>query len=514
MASEEYEPGDKVKYSGVYRVIHDRKHIEPHDVTIWRAAESGVALALAMVLPHPTWASPRGLRHPRSRPAIMSRGIAPREQDAVEHAPCAVRRNVLTYHGGALVQNPDVFLLFWGSQWSNDAAHIAAKNSLIAMYQAIGTSDFACAWREYGVSAEPLGNGTYSGSYVIGAAPPNPLDDSMIQSQIVAEVAAGHAPPRTDDRIYVVVPPSGVPVSAGGETGCGGSNFTFCGYHDSFERAGAFRYAVLPFPCTVPGQGTCFVDPAEDVSQAFQVVGSHELTETVTDPDNSPGGWFSDRTGDENADICASDACVDTITSGIVSFAVNPAWSNLAKGCITSIPCVPAPIECTDPSPGACSPGKGTTSACSLEFLVDPNLTLRRSSGLPTSIVSCTDGQTLCDFDATASQCTFHVAACLNNQDPRLSCSLTTVRSIGVVQPSANDPVASLLLAGLQNVDPASAGNIAGNTLTYTPAAATPNACTSYMDVIVPAGAKSKIRLLLDTSSGTASSGLFLICNP
>ncbi|MGH3426575.1 MAG: hypothetical protein ACRD3Q_21975, partial [Terriglobales bacterium] len=95
--------------------------------------------------------------------------------------------------------------------------------------------------------------------------------------------------------------------------------------------------------CTVPGQGTCFVDLSENVSEAFQVVGSHELTETVTDPDSTPGGWFNDRTGDENADICAADACVGTVSSVMETFSVNPAWSNLAKGCITSVPCPPQP---------------------------------------------------------------------------------------------------------------------------------------------------------------------------
>lgn len=477
---------------------------------LWKAA--ALLCTVGAFLPGAAAARPRGLRRPRSRPAAVSPG--PASPDAVAHSPCTVHRESLTYHGGALVESPDAFLLFWGSQWNSDAAHIAAKNSLIAMFQAIETSGFACAWREYGVTGAPLGNGTYAGSYVISSAPPNPLDDAVIRSEIVAQVGAGHAPPRTDNRIYFVVPASGVVVSAGGETGCGGVNFTFCGYHDSFDGGGAFRYAVLPFPCSVSGFGTCFVDPSEDVSTAFQVVGSHELTETVTDPDTSPGGWFSDRTGEENADICAGDACVDSVTSGLVSFAVNPAWSNLAKGCITSVPFPPQPIGCTDSSPGACSPGKGSAAACEVEFLVDPNLTLKRGSGLPTGTVTCTDGQTLCDFDATPGQCTFHVAACLNSQDPRLSCSLAAIDQLRVLRPSAGDPVAGALLASLQNADPASTGSVSGDTIAYMPAAATPNACTGYMNVVVAAGAKTKIRLLADTASGSAASGVILICKP
>ena len=479
---------------------------------IRHAVGFAVTLGLALAAATPAHAVRRGAFKPQlTAPAAAGRAAT---EDSVGHAPCTVKRGVLTYHGGALVQHPDVFVLFWGPQWNSDAAHIAAKNSLIAMFQVIGTSDFACAWREYGVNGEPLGSGTYNGSYVIPSAPPNPLDDSVIQSRIVTEVLAGHAPARTDDRVYVVVPPSGVPVSAGGETGCGGSNFTFCGYHNDFTSGGAFRYAVLPYPCTA-GQGTCFVDPSQDVSKALQVVGSHELTETVTDPDTEPGGWFSDRTGDENADICAGVECVDSVTEGTETFSVNPAWSNLAKGCITSVPCPPQPIGCTDPAPGACAAGSGTTASCEVEFLVDPNLTLKKRTGMPTNTVSCTDGQTLCDFDTVAGQCTFHVATCLNSQDPRLpQCSTQPIHSIAVLRPTSGDPISATLLAALKTADGASTGSIGGTSISYTPAAATPNACTGYMSVVIPAGEKRKIQVVAQTTAGTAVSSLKLSCQP
>jgi len=30
----EYKPGDTVKSSGIYQVVHDQKHTEPHEVTV------------------------------------------------------------------------------------------------------------------------------------------------------------------------------------------------------------------------------------------------------------------------------------------------------------------------------------------------------------------------------------------------------------------------------------------------------------------------------------------------
>jgi hypothetical protein len=74
--------------------------------------------------------------------------------------------------------------------------------------------------------------------------------------------------------------------------------------------------------------------------------------------------------------------------------------------------------------------------------------------------------------------------------------------------------VAAVLLAGLQHADSNSSGSIDGDTIAYTPAAATPNACTGYMNVVVPSGAKGKIRLLMHTAAGAATSGVILICQP
>lgn len=33
MATQQYKPGDEVSKSGIYRVIHDTNHAEPHEVT-------------------------------------------------------------------------------------------------------------------------------------------------------------------------------------------------------------------------------------------------------------------------------------------------------------------------------------------------------------------------------------------------------------------------------------------------------------------------------------------------
>jgi hypothetical protein len=513
--------------------------------TATRAAVIGFTVVLLAVS---AGAVPRGKRPPRSVPEIAqpqraARSIATASgatligasnTDGVDRLgpPCRPRRDMLAYHGGDLVTNPDVFVIFWGSQWQNDQEHLDAKATLLSFFQQVGTSTYACTWNEYGVAGMPYGSeGLHNpAAEIISTAPPSPLSDLQIQQRIVSEVGAGNAPPRTDDMVYVVVPPKGVPVDAGGETGCGGSNFIFCGYHDSFLHGGGrFRYAVLPFPCN-QGGFTCFIDPTNDAGQALQSVGSHELGETVTDPDAPPvglSGWFSDRTGEENGDICADITCGADLSIGVV----NSLWSNLAKGCVAGVPCAPPqPIGCTGSAPGLCVAGTAKGRQCAFEWLVDPNLT-RASGALPGGVVTCADGQPFCDFDGAADgKCVFHVAACLNSVDPRVSCTPTSIGSVKLTQPSLTsaNPTdtanATTIVMNLKDVDPAATGTVTGSQIDYAPlpGAQTHNACTGFLDISVPTrtvGTRTVrgvrgFGVLLHTAAGITHNRLTLICNP
>lgn len=502
------------------------------------AGRRGVAWPAALLLAItlitlPAGATPRGLRPPR--PSRREAAINASQHDVASSLDsigrpglsCSVRSDVLTYHSGSLVANADVFLLFWGAEWQTDQTHLATAQDVITLYQQIGTTGYACSWNEYSVIDQPIGLSTYHGAEVIPSEPPNPLADQTIRDTIVAEVAAGHAPAATDNTVYVVLPPSGVPVDIGGQTGCGGTNFIFCGYHDSFRRNGTlFRYEVLPFPCDSQG-GSCFFDPQDDPGRSLQEVGSHELAETVTDPDGD--GWNSDRTGDEIADICASSGCDADLVAGQQTLLVNSLWSNLAKGCVDSVPCSPGPVECTDTSPGSCVPGKGAAGGCALEWLVYPNLTFKAATDLPGAQVSCADGQPFCDLDGKADgQCTFQVAACLNSDDPRETCTGATITSVKLSSPlpTSRKPTDSMnaqtILTALSSVDPSVTATVTGAKVLYSPASARPNACTNFFNVVVPVrsvglrtlAGKRSISPMLQTNAGRGSNRLTLTCNP
>ncbi len=73
---------------------------------------------------------------------------------------------------------------------------------------------------------------------------------------------------------------------------------------------------------------------------------------------------------------------------------------------------------CDGPSP--CVPGKGSGKTdCLIEWLVTP--APPDVGGFPTGTIECTDGDPSCDADGNADgECTFSVAACVNNADTRL----------------------------------------------------------------------------------------------
>lgn len=486
----------------------------------------------------PAGATPRGLLPPRALQSAngtdQSQAESSRREDGVGRPSpaCAPRSDVLSYHNGDLVANADVFVLFWGPEWQSDAEHISTAQDVITLYQQIGTTGYACAWREYALPHQPINPSTYGGSEVIPTEPPSPLLDQTIHDQIVAEVDAGRAPAPTDDTVYVVLPPRGVPVDLFGATGCGGDRFVFCGYHGSFRRTSndraRFRYAVLPFPCSAP-EGTCFFDRPGEAGRSLQVVGSHELAELVTDPDSGGdtgnGGWYSDRTGSENADICQSRSCQADIPVGQQTVLVNSLWSNLAKGCVDSVPCPAPPVECSDAAPGACVPSHGTAGGCAFEWLVYPNLTLG-AAGMPGARVTCADGQPFCDIDnASDGQCTFQVAACLNSSDPRVQCTSAATESVKLNSPrlTSRNPTdsanAQTILMALSSVDPGATGTLTGAKISYSPVAAMPNACTNFFEIAVPVRSSTRagrrtISPILQTDAGPASNRLTLICKP
>jgi hypothetical protein len=202
---------------------------------------------------------------------------------------------LLAYHGGKLLQNVEVTLIYWGSAWANDPL----RTSLDEFFAFVLTSPLIEQLAEYG----PIGHGKLVQSLWLGNnEPPNPVDDTQIQFELQTLISQGTVGAPTSNSLYFVFTPSGTTVTIQGQSSCQ----DFCGYHNF---VGNIVYAVDPYD-DCPG---CQFVPG-DLVGSTTVPASHELCEAITDP--FLNGWFDDGTGEEIGDICAGQTKVLNASSG------------------------------------------------------------------------------------------------------------------------------------------------------------------------------------------------------
>ena len=205
----------------------------------------------------------------------------------------------VTYHGGPVVKSANsnnVYVNRPASHWGNPAKFLTdlQKSAFVqTIDQYIGTT----GKNRYGVGLsstisypifEPLGN------------------NDLVR--IVHAAAAAHG--SGYGHIYHVFLPKGVdfcdPTGA-----CYSpdnlSTFAFCAFHGSvqFTDIGHVLFSLEPYQ-NVPGCGTSQPSPNGAVVDSTNSVLSHELFETITDPDGT--GWWAQNSlatlGEEIADLC------------------------------------------------------------------------------------------------------------------------------------------------------------------------------------------------------------------
>ena len=151
----------------------------------------------------------------------------------------------LTYRGGALLQNVEVFTIFWGKQWATAASAKALMTKINQFFTDIVTSALIDQLAEYNVVGKKIGHGKFVGSKVITAnAPSGSISDSQIAKQLGQWISGKVVPMNNKNSLYFVYVDPGVVSIMGGSKSCQ----NYCGYHNN---AGARYYAVMPYPgCT------------------------------------------------------------------------------------------------------------------------------------------------------------------------------------------------------------------------------------------------------------------------
>ncbi len=288
----------------------------------------------------------------------------------------------LVYYGGPVLQNVKVYNVNWGS-------HINATvtSQMPLFYADVVASPYFDWLSEYntvglnGQDGQPGSNqgiarGSFAGSVTIspllcsGTGSPNScaLSDAQVRAEINAQIGAGFLPAPTkgcdgwNDTVYMLNFDSSVQVTL---PGVGGTCAELCAYHGTGVYQGQdYAYGVIPdYFAGACAEGGC--GPADPL-QATTNIASHELVESVTDPevglpephppDFRPGAWH-DATCGEIGDIC--EHLYGTINPSGTTWTVQQMWSNEVNDCITTKSSLPA--VCT----GANSPAGCRPCACS-----------------------------------------------------------------------------------------------------------------------------------------------------
>ncbi len=324
----------------------------------------------------------------------------------------AVLRNPVSFGGGpVLTASPQVYLVFWGSQWGNQSTGTGGYKvyagdpdglapHLQAFFDGLGTNNEAwsaivtqyCQGVPIGAKTCPASASTnhvaYPSTTVLGGV----WEDTSAgftaatAAQIAQEAAKAALhfsnPPGAQ---YVIVSPTGTDPDNWLSPRGG-----YCAYHDNTadllgSSAPNVPYTNLPY---VPDVGAeCSSFPQPRVLDGADETISHEYAEVLTDP--FPSSGWTDRRGKEVADKCENliggqpgGSAYVTLATG--TFAVQGVWANdlgTRGGCET----VHSPILTVNPGKQRGVTGTPATLQVSASDVRGRSLTFT-AAGLPVGL--------------------------------------------------------------------------------------------------------------------------------
>src|SRR6266576_1410489 len=89
--------------------------------------------------------------------------VVPLHQPAIPVAPAGPK---LTYRGGALIPNVEVFTIFWGNLWKSSSGSANVMSKLNTFFGDIVVSPLIDQLTEYNVPGQVVGKGSFIGTRV------------------------------------------------------------------------------------------------------------------------------------------------------------------------------------------------------------------------------------------------------------------------------------------------------------------------------------------------------------
>jgi hypothetical protein len=229
----------------------------------------------------------------------------------------------LTYRGGAMIGQVKVVTLFWGSYWKSSQLPGYFNSSFRDLF---ADGRFLRNLSQYSVRNHTISGGSLAGSSTDTQDPTAKVTDAQIQSEVLAQAAAGHLPRPDASTVYFIFTPPNVVVY---DTTGANSLKDFYSYHDYRFGSDGFAYGVIPF------------DKGLQDPHWMTLYTSHELAESITDPIpyDRDLGWYDDYYG-EVADIPATlydnylindNDFVDQLNANGNTYLLQTFWSNKDK---------------------------------------------------------------------------------------------------------------------------------------------------------------------------------------
>jgi hypothetical protein len=287
-------------------------------------------------------------------PAQQRVHILPLRDPNAAVAPAAPAGAHLSYFGGPVISNVHVVQVLYGSGSYN--AQVAGTTSP-TMGQFYGdltgaNSGYTSLLTQYnttisGGTNQTIGNGTFDGLFQIVPSAGNngsTISDAQIQSELLAQITAGHLPAPVLDAagnvntLYMIFFPPGKTITQGGSSSCVAGGF--CAYHGTTStllNGHNVLYGVHPDMqsglCSTGGCGNA------GVFGNYTSVTSHELTEAITDADVGiattfapPLAWYDQVDNGEIGDLCNGQQ--GTYVANGTSYTIQLEFSNAASACV------------------------------------------------------------------------------------------------------------------------------------------------------------------------------------
>jgi hypothetical protein len=316
----------------------------------------------------------------------------------------------LTYFGGPVISNVHVVQVLYGSGSYNAQVAGTATPSMGNFFSDLTgpNSGYTSLLTQYNTPAsggtnQTIGNGTFDGLFQIVPSAGNngsTIDDTQIQSELLAQINAGHLPaPLLDaagnvNTLYMIYFPPGKTITQGGSSSCVGGGF--CAYHgttSSTFNSKNLLYGVLPD--MQPGSGCATGCGNSSTFGNYTSVTSHELTEAITDADvgiattfAAPLAWYDMNNG-EIGDIC--NAQQGSYVANGTSYTIQLEFSNSASNCVLP-PAAPAnPDFSLSASPSSLTLTQGTSGSSTITVAPVGGFTgsvTLSASGLPSGVTA------------------------------------------------------------------------------------------------------------------------------